>query len=161
MAVPSREQCFMPLDCWLAKKTGDFLYEKRFGGLDIKTQVAVENGEAVQCIAAVPMLPEHAEAAHGAVRNYLQSVLGQKCKLVVNGTGSYVKHSSFGDCGTTGRKLAVDFYGGNCRIGGGSPWTKDPSKADLTLNLYARKLAVDFSLKTGKTCYVSMSCCIG
>ena len=47
MAVPSREQCFMPLDCWLAKKTGDFLYEKRFGGLDIKTQVAVEDGRAV------------------------------------------------------------------------------------------------------------------
>jgi S-adenosylmethionine synthetase len=62
--------------------------------------------------------------------------------VIINGTGKYVQHGPIADCGITGRKLAVDFYGGNGRIGGGSPWTKDPSKADLTLNLYARYLAV-------------------
>ena len=45
---------------------------------------------------------------------------------------------------TTGRKLAVDFYGGNCVIGGGSPWTKDGTKADLSLNLLARARAVSY-----------------
>ena len=63
---------------------------------------------------------------------------------VINGTGRYVRHGPVGDCGTTGRKLAVDFYGGNCRIGGGSPWTKDGTKADLSLNLLARKYAIDY-----------------
>ena len=67
-----------------------------------------------------------------------------------------------GDCGTTGRKLAVDFYGGNCRIGGGNPWTKDPTKADLTLNLYARKMALEY-LKSNNLdeCHVQIECCIG
>lgn len=63
--------------------------------------------------------------------------------------GTYVKHSTFGDCGTTGRKLAVDFYGGNCPIGGGSPWTKDGTKADLSLNMLARKFAKENAIKTG------------
>lgn len=66
------------------------------------------------------------------------------------------------DCGITGRKLAVDFYGGNGRIGGGSPWTKDPSKADLTLNLYARYLAVQFLKENDlDEVHVSISCKIG
>lgn len=61
-----------------------------------------------------------------------------------------------------GRKLAVDFYGGNCRIGGGSPWTKDPSKADLSLNLAARYLALDALITQELPCvYVSISCKIG
>ena len=32
------------------------------------------------------------------------------------------------------------FYGNGCQIGG-SPWTKDGSKADLTLNLFAKDIA--------------------
>ena len=50
---------------------------------------------------------------------------------------------------------------GNCRIGGGSPWTKDGSKADLTLNLYARELAVKAAHKYQKTVTASLACCIG
>lgn len=65
-------------------------------------------------------------------------------KLIVNGTGRYLKHGPVGDCGTTGRKLVVDFYGGNCKIGGGSPWTKDGTKADLSLNLLARAKALSY-----------------
>ena len=37
MAAPDKDHDYMPLDHWYAKKIGDFLYEKRFGGLDIKT----------------------------------------------------------------------------------------------------------------------------
>ena len=72
-------------------------------------------------------------------------------QLIINGTGKYIKHASMGDCGTTGRKLAVDFYGGNCNVGGGSAWTKDGTKADLTLNLYARMLALNYMRQTGLT----------
>ena len=84
-----------------------------------------------------------------------------KYELIINGTGDYVSHSSIADCGTTGRKLAVDFYGGNCKIGGGSPWTKDGSKADLALNLYARMLAKKLAWKYKKDVIVSLACCIG
>ena len=83
------------------------------------------------------------------------------CEIIINGTGRYVQHSPIADCGTTGRKLAVDFYGGACRIGGGSPWTKDGSKADLTLNLYARKLARQYAEEYGCDVYTSLACCIG
>ena len=64
------------------------------------------------------------------------------------------------DCGITGRKLACDFYSTACPIGGGSPWTKDGSKADLTLNLYARHLAIQH-LKENDECFVYLSSCIG
>ena len=67
-----------------------------------------------------------------------------------------------GDCGTTGRKLAVDFYGGNCNVGGGSPWTKDGTKADLALNLLARELALKYVKESGKKyCKCGIGCCIG
>ena len=60
----------------------------------------------------------------------------------------------------TGRKLACDFYGTACPIGGGSPWTKDASKADVTLNFYARKLALEY-LQDNDECFVYLSSCIG
>lgn len=114
------------------------------------------------CIVAIPLHPDNEDVAKRVVEYYVKSVIGEKCRVTVNGTGRYVVHSSMGDCGTTGRKLAVDFYGGNCRIGGGSPWTKDPTKADLSLNLYARKLAVDFmKAHSIDEVHVQTSCCIG
>ena len=55
----------------------------------------------------------------------------------------------------------MDFYGGNCKLGGGSPWTKDASKADLTLNLAARSLAKSYAEEHECDVYVSLACCIG
>jgi len=80
--------------------------------------------------------------------------------LIINDTGTFKTHSSVADCGVTGRKLACDFYGTSAPIGGGSPWTKDGSKADVTLNLYARKLAVQY-LADNDECFVYLSSCIG
>ena len=55
-----------------------------------------------------------------------------------------------------------NIYGGNCRIGGGSPWTKDGSKADLTLNIHARKLALDFMRQNRlRGVHTAVSCSIG
>ena len=79
---------------------------------------------------------------------------------MINATGNYSFHSSVADCGVTGRKLAVDFYAASAPIGGGSPWTKDATKADLTLNLYARKLAVE-NLADNDEVWVYLSSCIG
>ena len=92
---------------------------------------------------------------------FIISALGEKPdNIIVNGTGRYTYHGPIADCGITGRKLACDFYSTACPIGGGSPWTKDATKADLTLNLYARKLACE-NLGNNDECFVYLSSCIG
>ena len=117
----------------------------------------MDDNKILKVIVAIPLVKTHVDV----VKNFVRKVLPGKYELIVNGTGTYVQHSTIADCGTTGRKLAVDFYGGNCLIGGGSPWTKDASKADLTLNLAARKLAKNYALQNKFDTYVSLACCIG
>ena len=134
--------------------------DDEYAGLDIKTQVTVEDGAVRNVIVAVPMLPMHSDQDIANVVSYCCRNIPGNYDLIVNGTGRFVRHASMGDCGTTGRKLAVDFYGGNCNIGGGSPWTKDASKADVTLNFYARKLALEY-LQDNDECFVYLSSCIG
>ena len=148
-------------ELWLARKLNDALYEHARTssnlGLDIKTQISIDDatGDIVTAIVAIPMLkPED-------IRPFVVDALGQEPKcIIVNGTGIYQFHSSIADCGITGRKLACDFYSTACPIGGGSPWTKDPSKADLTLNVYARYLATE-NLGDNDECFIYLSCCIG
>ncbi len=147
-------------ELFLARKLNDALYnlaksDKRFG-LDIKTQITLDDNDDIEtAIAAVPMLEDV------DLTDFIIKTLGQKPKnIIVNGTGRYTYHSSIADCGITGRKLAVDFYSTACPIGGGSPWTKDGSKADVTLNMYARKLAKE-NLKDNDECFVYLSSCIG
>lgn len=152
------DTCGMPLDHTLAKRLCKELFESGLGGLDIKTQVVLNGGNAAKVIVAIPLLTDEDVRP---VRAFVRSLVPANCEVIINGTGRYVKHSSIADCGTTGRKLAVDFYGGNCKIGGGSPWTKDGSKADLTLNLYARNLAKHYADKEGCDIYTSLACCIG
>lgn len=147
-------------ELYLAQKLNQALYQKALTsdnlGLDIKTQITLdENDNIITAIAAIPMLePED-------LSTFIAEALGQKPQqLIINGTGRYSCHSSIADCGITGRKLACDFYSTACPIGGGSPWTKDPSKADLTLNLFARKLALQY-LQNNDKCIVYLSSCIG
>ena len=124
-------------------------------GLDIKTQVTLEGDKIKTAIAAVPMLKSE------DLSGFVCEVLGEKPQqIIINGTGNYTYHSSIADCGITGRKLACDFYSTACAVGGGSPWSKDASKADLTLNLYARKLALE-NLKDNDEVWVYLSSCIG
>lgn len=148
---------YMSGDYTIAKRLGQFLYqqakEKGIGGLDIKTQVTctdlLEKNVIENVIVAIPILnDEEKSLVEKSVKQWLKDVMNEDYdelpyQLIINGTGEYKTHSSIGDCGITGRKLVVDFYGSSSRIGGGSPWTKDPSKSDLALNLYARKLAVE------------------
>lgn len=156
----SQGEDLMPQDLGLARKLNNALYQKaknsKYLGLDIKTQITLdEDGKILTAIVAIPMLKQE------DLTDFVIDTLGQTPKqLIINGTGAYTYHSSIADCGITGRKLACDFYSTSCAIGGGSPWTKDPSKADLTLNLYARKLAKEY-LKDNDECFVYLSSCIG
>mgnify|MGYP001775525147 CR=1 FL=1 len=146
-------------ELFLAKKLNDALYEKARKsdnlGLDIKTQITMNDNVIETAIVAIPMLQDE------DLTDFIVSVLGTRPRnIIVNGTGRYTYHSTVADCGVTGRKLACDFYSTACPIGGGSPWTKDPSKADLTLNVYARILACE-KLADNDECFVYLSSCIG
>lgn len=161
---------FLPADHELARFIGEGLYKtakehpEKGWGIDIKVQVVLPEGSRnpERVIVAMPLLPDSTtEDPLYFVRGVLKMLGAPQTEIIINGTGRYVQHGSMADCGTTGRKLAVDFYGGNCRIGGGSPWTKDASKADLTLNLYARELAVQKAKEYQQTVTVSLGCCIG
>lgn len=150
----------MPAELVVARRLNNALYEKARAsqnlGLDIKTQITLdETGHIHTAIVAIPMLePED-------LSDFVKEVLGQTPdKIIMNGTGAYTQHASIADCGITGRKLACDFYSTACPVGGGSPWTKDPTKADLTLNLYARYLARQY-LADNEECFVYLSSCIG
>lgn len=147
-------------ELYLARKLNRALYAKALDsrnlGLDIKTQITVGNGgEVLTAIAAVPMLEY--EDLHADICRALET---EPRQIIINGAGNYTTHSSIADCGITGRKLAVDFYSAASAVGGGSPWSKDATKADLTLNLYARKLAVE-NLADNDEVWVYLSSCIG
>lgn len=150
---------FVGRELFLARRLNRALYAKaREGnnlGLDIKTQITLEGARVLTAVAAVPMLEKE------DLSDFICQTLGQKpAQLLINTAGDYTVHSSVADCGMTGRKLAVDFYGAAAPLGGGSPWTKDATKADLTLNLYARRLAVE-NLADNDEVWVYLSSCIG
>ena len=175
MATCEPEFGYMPRDRHFANVIGKTLYNAALRneipiGLDIKVLVSLKSAcrRAEQVIVAAPMLPENEAAARAAIRRVVDAVLeghGYACdELVVNGTGAYVIHSTVGDAGVVGRKLAVDFYGLNCPVGGGTTWGKDGSKADLTLNLNARYLSLKTMLeRKGEfaAVYTKIGCCIG
>ena len=158
MALDRPSSGNMPRDHYLARKLGMALFKSGLGGLDIKTLVATENGNASHVTIAIPLADDEKREA---VRKMAEEITNCR-NMTINGTGRYVRHSSLADCGVTGRKLAADLYGGNCRVGGGSPWTKDGSKADLTLNIHARRLALDYMRANRlRGAYTSLSCSIG
>lgn len=140
-------------DYYIAKKLGQELYnsalKSKVLGLDIKTQVTVlfdDYGEksVEEAIVAIPMVSGKEKEGLKEVKEIVKSVVPANTPVIINGTGTYCKHGPIADSGTTGRKLVVDFYGGNSRIGGGSPWTKDGTKEDLTLNIFAYENAKEY-----------------
>ena len=61
--------------------------------------------------------------------------------VLINPAGSFVKGGPAADAGLTGRKLAVDTYGGLGAHGGGAFAGKEMSKVDRTGALMARRIA--------------------
>lgn len=68
-------------------------------------------------------------------------MLDENTKYFINPSGSFVVGGSFGDSGTTGRKIVCDTYGGMGHIGGGCFSSKDPTKVDRSAAYYARWVA--------------------
>ena len=163
-ANPNPDTCGMPLEHTLARRIVKRLYDERVGGIDIKAEVITNDGQVETVIVAVPLFAPKDEAIQTIIRNEVSKLQPQSSlniRIIINGTGNFVKHGPAADCGTTGRKLVADFYGGGIPIGGGCPWTKDGTKADLTLNLLARRLALQAARGYEREIYTSIACCIG
>ncbi len=147
-------------ELYLARKLNRALYglarESNTLGLDIKTQITLDDDGTIDtAIVAIPMQVD------ADLTDFVVWTLGARPRhIIINGTGRYTYHASIADCGITGRKLACDFYSTACPVGGGSPWTKDASKADVTLNIFARALAIQ-NLGDNDECFVYLSSCIG
>lgn len=172
MATNEKEYGHMPRDKYFANAIGTRLYKAALSGeapigLDIKVLVSIKDEHTIeQVVVAAPMT----EANEGVAREFIKRIVKftlashdyKLNELIVNGTGAYVIHSTIGDAGVVGRKLAVDFYGLNCPIGGGTTWGKDGTKADVTLNLAARYNAMLQTIQTQHpTTFCKISCCIG
>ena len=77
MALDRPSSGNMPRDHYLARKLGQALFKSRLGGLDIKTLVATEDGNATHVTVAIPLLDgdwneAHHRQRHGEVREALQ-----------------------------------------------------------------------------------------
>ncbi len=120
---------------------------------DGKTQVTVEyENDAIKRIDTIVVSCQHsATLTQEELRNYIISsvintvipshLMDENTRLLINPSGSFITGGSFGDSGTTGRKIVVDSYGGYAPIGGGCFSSKDPSKVDRSGAYYARYVA--------------------
>ena len=69
---------------------------------------------------------------------------------------------SFGDSGTTGRKIVCDTYGGMGRIGGGCFSSKDPTKVERSAAYYCRYVAKNIVANgLAERCEVQVAYAIG
>lgn len=137
----------------LAKRLAEVQKQTSYLKPDGKTQVSVEYVDGkVERIDTIVISTQHSEDAvydelytliieeviEKTIPKYL---LDSQTKYLINPSGSFVVGGSFGDSGTTGRKIICDTYGGMGRIGGGCFSSKDPSKVDRSAAYYCRYVA--------------------
>ena len=90
------------------------------------------------------------------------AMLREDTKYLINPSGSFIVGGSWGDSGTTGRKIVVDSYGGYAPIGGGCFSSKDPTKVDRSAAYYARYVCRNIVANgLAGTCQLQLSYAIG
>ncbi len=117
---------------------------------DGKTQVTIEyeNGKVKRVDTVVVSSQHTKDITQEELRELIMEkvilevidpkLLDENTKYLINPSGSFIVGGSFGDSGTTGRKIVVDSYGGYAPIGGGCFSSKDPTKVDRSAAYYAR-----------------------
>lgn len=150
---------YMPLPIQLAhkltKRLEDVRRQDKNSPLkpDGKSQVTIEyENNKVKRIDNIVISTQHIkEITQEKLKDYVikniidsvvdNSLIDENTKYIINPSGSFILGGSFGDSGTTGRKIVVDTYGGAGKIGGGCFSSKDPSKVDRSAAYYARYVA--------------------
>lgn len=88
--------------------------------------------------------------------------LKEGMKLLINPSGRFVIGGPEGDTGVTGRKLAVDTYGGYAKLGGGAMSGKDASKVDRSAAYMARYASKNVVASgVAQECEIQVSYAIG
>lgn len=141
---------------------------------DGKTQVTVEyvDGEPKRIDAIVISTQHAAELSQEELKEMMMEKvikttvdskwLDENTRYLINPSGSFVVGGSFGDSGTTGRKIVVDTYGGTAPIGGGCFSSKDPTKVDRSAAYYARYVCRSLvEAKLCRKCQIQLSYAIG
>lgn len=171
---------FMPLSIDLAHRLAKKMQDVRNADPntilkpDGKTQVTVEyEGAKIKRIDTIVVSTQHdASASLEDVQEYIMKnvitpvcvneLVDENTKYLINPSGSFIVGGSFGDSGTTGRKIVVDTYGGHGRIGGGCFSSKDPSKVDRSAAYYSRYVAKNIVAHGYATkCEIQVSYAIG
>lgn len=169
---------YMPAPIYYAHKLARQLTKVRRGNAllrpDGKTQVSVEYKDGkMSRIDTIVVSTQHApQATQEEIRELVmnevikpcieESMIDENTKYLINPSGSFVVGGSFGDSGTTGRKIVCDTYGGMGRIGGGCFSSKDPTKVDRSAAYYCRYVAKNIvANKLAERCEVEVAYAIG
>lgn len=150
---------YMPLPILLANKLTMQLTKVRKNDKnsplkpDGKSQVTVEYENNIpKRIRTIVIASQHQENINNEeLTKYIKEKVIEKVipkkyidnetEILINTSGSFTIGGSFGDSGTTGRKIVVDAYGGSSKVGGGCFSSKDPTKVDRSAAYYARYVA--------------------
>ena len=141
---------------------------------DGKTQVSVEyENDEIKRIDTIVVSTQHSkditqEEIKELIMNEVikpcidEKYLDENTKYFINPSGSFVVGGSWGDSGTTGRKIVCDTYGGRGRIGGGCFSSKDPTKVDRSAAYYSRYVAKNIVANgLARRCEVEVAYAIG
>lgn len=142
---------------------------------DGKTQVSVEYDKSgcFKRIDTILISSQHAKGvSHEEIFKLIKAevidrviaikLMDEHTKILINPSGSFVVGGSFGDSGTTGRKIVVDTYGGMGRIGGGCFSSKDPTKVDRSAAYYCRYVAKNIvAHQLARKCEIQVAYAIG
>ncbi|MGE5359277.1 MAG: methionine adenosyltransferase [Bacteroidales bacterium] len=176
----------MPLPIMLAHKLAMRLADVRkkeilsYLGPDGKTQVTVEyrDGKPLR-VDQVVIAAQHSDevltrdgermtddAKQEIIARVVTPVLGRfvdrKTRITVNGAGRFLVGGPQANTGLTGRKVAVDTYGGWAPHGGGTFSGKDPTKVDRSAGYMARYVAKNvLAAGLADECLVQLAYCIG
>ena len=190
-AYPSLAGSYMPLPILLAQRLTSALSEAGKDGTlkwarpDGKSQVTVayDDRGIPQYVDTIVIAIQHDDLAnelfngneeferefiHEEIEDKIihttipDELVSDKMRIIVNGTGRFVRGGPYGDAGLTGRKIIVDTYGGMGAHGGGAFSGKDPSKVDRSA-CYAARWAAKHVVASGlaNQCEIQLAYAIG
>ena len=129
---------FMPLEYELARDLCRKIYQKY--PYDGKTQVTIEGKKVLRVVASFQ------NTKTKKLEKLVKSLIKAQ-EYFINSAGEWHIGGFEADTGLTGRKIAIDSYGPQVPIGGGSFSGKDATKVDRSGAYMARKIAIDYLKK--------------